>query len=315
MKRGQLILGRLGLLIAALVVAALIGEMLLQLGAVLVEAAGREPESGFATADRRIVCLGDSNTYGLYLGRDEAYPQRLEERWNAIDGSPPIEVLNLGYPGTNSSTLLRELPRILSSLQPDGVLILIGVNESFTMVASDEPYPGLSDRIGAFIRKNSRLYLVYAMLRNTGANHGVVSPPFVPDPTTRRRVGAIRYNEHAFDLGFEGRKEWEPGDDTRLIANIGKMVAQVEASGASVALLTYAADKSLYALVNPVIREASAVFEAPLVDLSAAFSVLCPDSSCEALFFPDGHPTARGYELIADIVARQAPSLLGQIDD
>ena len=47
--------------------------------------------------------MGDSNTYGLYLDKKDAYPKQLETIWNATHKNNPIEVINLGYPGSNSS--------------------------------------------------------------------------------------------------------------------------------------------------------------------------------------------------------------------
>ena len=60
--RGRAYLGNLGLLLASLLATALILEILLQVGAAVVVVTGRAPEEAFATDDRRIVCLGDSNT-------------------------------------------------------------------------------------------------------------------------------------------------------------------------------------------------------------------------------------------------------------
>ena len=58
--RGRAYLGNLGLLLASLLATALILEILLQVGAAVVQVTA--PEEAFATDDRRIVCLGDSNT-------------------------------------------------------------------------------------------------------------------------------------------------------------------------------------------------------------------------------------------------------------
>ena len=46
-----------------------------------------------------------------------------------------------------------------------------------------------------------------------------------------------------------------------------------------------------------------------LVDIRSAFDALLPDLGREALFILDGHPSARGYDLMAEVVAR---ALLGR---
>jgi lysophospholipase L1-like esterase len=52
----------------------------------------------------RVVCLGDSNTYGLYVHREEAYPAILQKLWT--DGSERADpaVINLGHPGQPTAT-------------------------------------------------------------------------------------------------------------------------------------------------------------------------------------------------------------------
>src|SRR5262245_27510441 len=50
----------------------------------------------------RILSLGDSNTFGLWVGKIRAYPHLLEGRWNARSDRPPVEVINAGYPGNTS---------------------------------------------------------------------------------------------------------------------------------------------------------------------------------------------------------------------
>ena len=57
-----------------------------------------------------------------------------------------------------------------------------------------------------------------------------------------------------------------------------------------------------YGIANPVIREAAARTETPLIDVASRFRPLCPKSECAELFFADHHPTAQGYRLVAETV-------------
>lgn len=76
----------------------------------------------------RIVALGGSTTYGLYVGSEAAFPavlgRRLAER---LDGRP-VEVVNLGCPGFASDRVAGLLPAVIR-LDPDLVVILTGHNE------------------------------------------------------------------------------------------------------------------------------------------------------------------------------------------
>lgn len=308
--RRSRLLARLGLLTAALLVALVIAEALLQIGALLVRGGSREAPGGFLTPNRRIVCVGDSNTYGLYVEREEAYPGRLERDWNQQGRDSAIEVLNLGFPGTNSSVVARELPRILRELAPDGVIVLVGANDFWTSQVDQPPGEHPFGDTAAWIRRHSRLYRIVAMLRSRDEQHEVEASPFTPDPTVPHRVGKLRYGEHEFSLGFEGRKQWTRTDETQLLENLERLAAQARASGARLALMTYPSSRDLYGFANQQIRRAAESSGTTLIDLSAAFEESCPDRACEGLFFPDDHPTALGYELIAKTIVQHAPQLL-----
>ncbi|MEZ5493345.1 MAG: hypothetical protein R3E61_01880 [Pseudomonadales bacterium] len=79
----------------------------------------------------RVLALGDSNTYGLYLKAEEAWPAQLEQSWNSAHPQSPIEVLNLGFPATNSFRVLDNLPVLLDKLSPDIVLYYGGLQQDF----------------------------------------------------------------------------------------------------------------------------------------------------------------------------------------
>jgi lysophospholipase L1-like esterase len=118
------LLRRAALVVFGLILGFAALEGLLQLGALAVRARG-----GAA----RLVALGDSNTYGLYVGKENAYPRLLETGWNGQENGRRLEVLNLGYPGNNSSVLRNRFRAVLADYRPDAVLIQIGVNDFWSM--------------------------------------------------------------------------------------------------------------------------------------------------------------------------------------
>jgi hypothetical protein len=80
------------------------------------------------------------------------------------------------------------------------------------------------------------------------------------------------------------------------------MVEQVRAAGAEPVLLTYPSESGVYYAANLVIRAAAAALGTRMIDTAAVVSAACPDESCPELLLPDRHATARGNELVADIV-------------
>lgn len=65
-----------------LVVLLLACELLLQLGALVVHGQSRLVPAQWLTGNTRVLALGDSNTYGLYLKEEESWPAQLQQLWN-----------------------------------------------------------------------------------------------------------------------------------------------------------------------------------------------------------------------------------------
>jgi acyl-CoA thioesterase-1 len=83
---------------------------------------GRTAENVFT-----IVALGDSLTAGLGVDEAQAYPAVLERRLKA-DGHA-VRVINAGISGETSSGAVSRLEWVLSSLDPDLVILETGAND------------------------------------------------------------------------------------------------------------------------------------------------------------------------------------------
>lgn len=285
-------------------------EGVLQLGAWYVRATAPEQPSRWLTDHRRILCLGDSNTYGLYLERSEAYPQQLETLWNQKVRSPKVEVLNLGFPGSNSSAVLSQLRGMLETFRPDVVLVLIGTNDFWTRPVERSHASGASVTSRGFLQRHSRVFKIYEMLQRV-LRREELEVEFDPATGRNTRTGRARFGDREFELGWVRGQRVEDGKqiDERpeaplvlLAENLHRIVVQVEASGAEVVLLTYASRTPLYEDANQIIRQVARASGARLIDLSAAVEVACPQLPCEEIFFEDDHPRAAGYRLIAETI-------------
>src|SRR5215471_11689406 len=82
----------------------------------------RGPEPARPAARRRVVCFGDSITFGFGVGDEETYSHLLGERLADRD----IEVLNAGVTGFTSHQVLGWLKRVAPETGPDVVTILVG---------------------------------------------------------------------------------------------------------------------------------------------------------------------------------------------
>jgi hypothetical protein len=77
----------------------------------------------------RIVCLGDSWTFGWNVGQEQAYPQQLKTLLKREFSEANFEVFNLGVGGYSSINGLKLLKTRVLDLKPDVAVIAFAMNE------------------------------------------------------------------------------------------------------------------------------------------------------------------------------------------
>jgi hypothetical protein len=71
----------------------------------------------------RIVCMGSSETFGLYEAPGEEYPRQLERELNAWAGRNLFEVVNVAHPGETVRTQILRVPETVEEVRPQIALI------------------------------------------------------------------------------------------------------------------------------------------------------------------------------------------------
>jgi hypothetical protein len=106
-----------------------------------------------AEGERRILCIGDSFTYGSHLPPEEAYPGALQRMLDRVEGQP-WRVINLGYPGQNSAQVRLGLSRNIAIYEPEIVICWIGSNNTWSLAEAhlwdqphDEPRPAVAESL------------------------------------------------------------------------------------------------------------------------------------------------------------------------
>jgi len=127
---------------------------------------------------KRIVCVGSSTTFGIYVDSDKTYSAQLENLLNEGAHEFEFEVLNAGIPGWVSTENLLNLQLRILPLQPDLVIIYQGRNEifpqSFNNFASDYSHYRKADYsfkatnyLYKPLFKFSNLFMIFATYRGS----------------------------------------------------------------------------------------------------------------------------------------------------
>jgi lysophospholipase L1-like esterase len=82
----------------------------------------------------RIVAIGGSTTFGVYLPHNETYPYFLQRKLREDFNTPTIEVVNAGLTGSTTAESLHRLFTQVLPIQPDMVIIYHGYNDLFPRV-------------------------------------------------------------------------------------------------------------------------------------------------------------------------------------
>jgi lysophospholipase L1-like esterase len=78
---------------------------------------------------RRVLCLGDSRTFGYQVAQNECYPAQLQQLWQEKHPNSRLEVLNTGFPGYSSYQGLRYLELKGLQFDPDVVTVAFDFND------------------------------------------------------------------------------------------------------------------------------------------------------------------------------------------
>jgi hypothetical protein len=120
-----------------LAAALLFSGLLLLLGAeaALWTASGFAPDRSGAWrrgSSVRVLCVGDSHTFGAGVAEEESYPARLQR---LLDEREPrrYSVINLGTPGMSTTQVLERLPLQLARYRPDLVILWAGMNNAWNL--------------------------------------------------------------------------------------------------------------------------------------------------------------------------------------
>jgi lysophospholipase L1-like esterase len=252
----------------------------------------REIPLGKPAGTFRILCLGDSVTFGHWVEAEEAYPRRLEERLQARS-TKRIQVINAGVPGYSPFQELTWLEEEGWAYEPDLVLLGFVLNDVVERYVTLAEYGGSNTILG--VDTTVRLGPVTRLVRRTAFHRFVTS--LMLTGARRREIYSVRqlFDE---DLSPEIQGAWEQTRD-----ELDALAAATGDRGVSLVVLVFPFRFQIAQHMAPVPqrrveawgREAGV----PVLDLTGVFARLGPQNG----FLDHDHPTPAGHQAVAGAVA------------
>jgi lysophospholipase L1-like esterase len=248
----------------------------------------------------RVVCLGDSCTFGKGVSEEGSWPRQLEQQLAAEAGGAwqPV-VANLGVNGYHGASYLKMFEEVGADLAPDVVLVGFNLNDFPNAISAvdEKVFKDRSTRrmIPKGLRDSMGRSSLYRWARQTFYH---------------MRREADWANAETFAAGVAKDDADSPvwRKQREILAEIK---AAAEAQGARMAVFLFPYESQLYMDVydtTPIerLRALCDEIEVPYVDLAESFrAAIRADASLPNLFLRGDryHPTPAGYGLVAKRVA------------
>jgi lysophospholipase L1-like esterase len=189
-----------------------------------------KPASAF-----RIVCLGDSWTFGMGVGQTETYPQQLKTLLGREHPEANFEVFNCGVLGYSSHQGLKLLQKKVLDLNPDVVVIGYAMNDSKILGLRDKDWIATGqalpwkDQLGGLLKKSETFRLLQYV-----AQASRYKPQTVGDHLRNRAEAAGKADG---TVDFATLEPWTRVSPADYEKNIREMVRLARSRNADVILL------------------------------------------------------------------------------
>jgi len=305
----------LGASLVGLVVVLLLGEGGLRLAARFARdrATDWRPQ-----ASRRVLCVGDSHTYGFMVPPGESYPAYLQE---FLDHQAPgvYSVINLGIPGMNTTQVRNRLPMQVANYQPDVVVVWCGANNAWNHAEVDDGSSGMSAWLEPIVGR-SRLYRFtrvwlhdlwlerdfQSLQRDlrSAATGRIPEPPqvSVDDPWSLSATFTVRHWDGSKDRisNREGERLPETVSEQQAVQDFAAIAAYAARTHIKLVFVVYPTELPAFAFANRAARATAMQYGAGLVDSAVSLERVPPE---DRKWLPAVHPSGAIYREIARDVA------------
>lgn len=191
----------------------------------------------------RIVCIGDSSTFGWGVDDEYTYPHLFEARLRRA-GGPRVEVFNLGIPGFTTRHGLGVLRHYAVELEADFFVFSFGANDARYVLRPVDEVLSEDDGWLATLRFTALRLRTFLLLRRIAFDLYDPTDRYAEDPALVRSVS-----------------------DAQYIENLHTMITTARDQGARPILLAVCADETK---VNQM-RDVAVAAQVPMVDALEIF--------------------------------------------
>jgi len=290
----------------------LILELVLQVGARFTTGRARDTSDAVPV---RVLCLGDSHTYGVSVGNDESYPAQLQQRLNEVSPGR-FAVINLGTPGISAIQMRNRVAAHAARYAPDLVIVWAGVNDNWNY---SELSPGEATwwqrldgwatriRVYRFVRvwQHDRKLERSVIREQTDGIHQVSElSDFVEEGLDGGATWTIHYGgvKEVVEARASNQPEDLDGAEGRVLEALAGTLAWLRAAGSPVLMIRFPLKVGPFGAANRALDALVEMHDVPMVDAADAVSRV-PDDELHWLY--GAHPNAAVYgELAVDLVPR-----------
>jgi lysophospholipase L1-like esterase len=260
----------------------------------------------------RILCLGDSTTFGHFLPYEQTYCAKLPALLQGkIAGGRRIETINAGIPGTAITQQAYLLKNKGLEFKPDMAVLycvpsmgldLVAIHELRARVSQNTD--SLPDQFAHFVRKfhsyNLLRKIIKGDVKTEALSHMQIIRSSLKDPAQLSQKRVEAYTE---DLQWFNDICVTNGIAPIFVQNVHAATAQriAQSSGQPGSQKYTDYFKSLEAVFLRIMFESAKNLNAVAVNPYDGF---VPRVLSETLFFDDGvHPNEKGHTLLAEMIA------------
>jgi len=240
----------------------------------------------------RLVCMGGSSTYGLFLPpeRGADYPHELERLLNDRGGQRRFEVFNAGVIGTYSLRSVEYLSQVLLPFRPDGVLVNLVWNDNIIPAVMEKGYPQFKETLHGWRR------------------WGIVAPLLYARAWFDFLAGGWEFARR-MKTGEDGGYAINPENLPLYERNLCDLVDTAERGGARIAfilepssdVLVVPRDRELLFPFYEAVRKVGGSRQVPVIDPRPDLR----DHKYDDLFYDVMHLTPTGHRLMAAAISRR----------